>query len=415
MAALRESDLGTDLDNSSRTSSQKRHLEQSVDSTDDSEFEQASESDDDEDILVEKESPGDADKELEKKEKKIILRFKMAESHDQGTSNKQVEVGDLDWSDFDIKTINEILARREELNRIKRLAIGEQAQETKMSKLKKSSLAPAPLNLRKTRLAKASRPKDDIEEGEEVEDQEMEYQEQEQEEDEDETKQTAFVETGAEDDQDRMDVDGEEIDYIKEGERIGELFEDTVEAGAGAEAEAAEAKDEEADEADEEAEVLVQGQMSLHLPPRATMHTEEIDALEQSYEAGRQQRELRPHPAMVRGNGHIDVAQPGPPKDMRLVLQRELQREDRLLKDLKAEIIDKLYKLQAEEKLLRMIVKHDFDIPLDDVAADNNELAGSVNIDTPAYGGFSEVGNAEQQSDYAAAAAAAAAAMVAAT
>ncbi|KAJ1838514.1 hypothetical protein LPJ57_011108 [Coemansia sp. RSA 486] len=102
---------------------------------------------------------------------------------------------------------------------------------------------------------------------------------------------------------------------------------------------------------------------------------------------------------------------------MRLELQYELRREDRLLKDLKAEIMDKLFKLQAEEKLLRMIVKHDFDIPQDDAADDlaGNAAAAAVGMDTPAYGAFSEVGNAEQQSDYIAAAAAAAAAVAAAT
>ncbi|KAJ1826187.1 hypothetical protein LPJ56_002309, partial [Coemansia sp. RSA 2599] len=316
MAALRESELGTDLDNGSSKLHKRRTASSSSGSdSDDSEFEQASASDE-ESVGGESERIGDAaDKELEKKEKKFILRFKMAESRDKGASNRQLKAGDIDWSDFDIETINEILARREELNRVKRMAMGEQAHESRTSRLKKSSLAPAPLNLRKSRPGKNARPRDDIEEGEEVEDQEMEYQDKdgvdegeqpssygeeqqreqqhEPQEEEEEEDQNGFAEAEPEDSLDKMDIDTEEL---------GELFEDI-----------------------DEADVLVQGQMALHLPPRASVHTEEVGVTEQASDVGQQQRELRPHPAMARGSGLADTVQTGPPKDMRLELQNELQ------------------------------------------------------------------------------------------
>ncbi|KAJ1876357.1 hypothetical protein LPJ57_004526, partial [Coemansia sp. RSA 486] len=280
----------------------------------------------------EPETTDNADRELEKKEKKLILRFKMAESRDKGVDDKQVDAKDIDWSDFDIETINEILARREQLNRVNKLTPGENMQESTTSKLKKSSLAPAPMNLRKVRSVAARRPRDDIEEGEEVEDQDMvEYEQQddeevhmdgqqqeqqqvpeEEEEDEEEGKQNFYGEGEGEpeDGLDRMDIDGEEIGDIEVGRRIVELFEDI-----------------------DEGDVLVQGQMSLHLPPRALMQTDELNTTDQSPDIGRQQQqqqqlELRPHPAMVRGNGFMDAVPSGPPKDMRLELQYELRRED---------------------------------------------------------------------------------------
>ncbi|KAJ1873994.1 hypothetical protein LPJ57_004862, partial [Coemansia sp. RSA 486] len=353
MAALRESDLGTDLD-SIKPKNLKRRTGRIADSSsssngssgdeDDRVFEQTRESEEKEEeeeeeeggdgqmLGDEPETTDNADRELEKKEKKFILRFKMAESRDKGVDDKQVDAKDIDWSDFDIETINEILARREQLNRVKKLTPGENMQESTTLKLKKSSLAPAPMNLRKVRSVAARRPRDDIEEGEEVEDQDMvEYEQQDdeevhmdgrqqeqqqvpEEEDEEEGKQSFYGEGEPDDGLDRMDIDGEEIGDIEVGRRIVELFEDI-----------------------DEGDVLVQGQMSLHLPPRTLMQTDESNTTEQSPDIGRQQQqqqqqqqqlELRPHPAMVRGNGFMDAVPSGPPKDMRLELQYELRRED---------------------------------------------------------------------------------------
>ncbi|KAJ2452659.1 hypothetical protein GGF42_003983 [Coemansia sp. RSA 2424] len=61
-----------------------------------------------------------------------------------------------------------------------------------------------------------------------------------------------------------------------------------------------------------------------------------------------------------------------------------MQCEEDLLKDLRAEIVDKISKLATKEKLLRMVVKHDFELGGDDLGEDTNAPEAT-------FGGFGEV------------------------
>ncbi|KAJ2691665.1 hypothetical protein H4R19_006317 [Coemansia spiralis] len=117
----------------------------------------------------------------------------------------------------------------------------------------------------------------------------------------------------------------------------------------------------------------------LHLPPRALpVSTDGLAELDVAHEGPL--RMGRPHPALIRNmmDRHLNAD-----KDMRIVLQYELQQEEALFKDLQAEIMDKLLKLQAEERLLRLIVKKDFELP-DDAHAEE-----AVAMDT-AYAGLND-------------------------
>ncbi|ORX71544.1 hypothetical protein DL89DRAFT_266546 [Linderina pennispora] len=84
----------------------------------------------------------------------------------------------------------------------------------------------------------------------------------------------------------------------------------------------------------------------------------------------------------------------------------ELQHEDKLLKDLYAEVADQLRKLQTEERLLRMIVKKDFELPeeavADDAAMFSMDPAYSSFLDTEHHaptGGELEMHDGEESSD----------------
>ncbi|KAJ1897850.1 hypothetical protein LPJ66_003124, partial [Kickxella alabastrina] len=260
---------------------------------------------------------------LDGKEKKLMLRFRKSKLQD----GQPLRVEDIDWPEFDTETINEILRRREELQRQR---CGEKINpDVRTAELKKSSLAPAT------------------------------------------TVQSARM------DEDEMDVD--------EREHFRDLFDDTLPAIATAPSNTA-----------------------LHLPARALAPTDTPS-------------EPRPHPALIRTTADATMGA-GLPKDMRLVLQYELRREESLLKDLRAEIVDKLFKLQAEEKLLRMIVRDEMDVDQQEeeeaaaaaggaaaAVAEEGEVMGASGYG----GGFGEIGDGRQL-DYVAAAAAAAAAVAAA-
>ncbi|KAJ2901154.1 hypothetical protein IWW38_000119 [Coemansia aciculifera] len=130
---------------------------------------------------------------------------------------------------------------------------------------------------------------------------------------------------------------------------------------------------------------------SLLLPPRPMMATGHgIGENGATYGATEippaVQHAMRSQMAMARGTADGQQASGGI-SDMRLVLQMELKREEDLLKDLRAEIVDKISKLTTEERLLRMVVKHDFELGNDDVdedlnAADITFAGGYGDVDT---------------------------------
>ncbi|KAJ2780008.1 hypothetical protein GGI15_003698 [Coemansia interrupta] len=254
----------------------------------------------------------DEDEVLEKKEKKLILRIKMSKIREHngtingaGEKNGEMRVEDVDWPEFDAETINGILQRREELRK-------QRGTAENMARLKKSSLAPPPLQLEK------ARPKQ-------------------------------FMRAGSEEGE---EVEGMEVDDAVVINNVGHDDKDSTDEGM-------------LDAADQQ-------QIPSHVPQSLRYPVPETERT-------------------------------GPPRDMRLELQNELQREEQVLKDLRAEIIDKLFKLQTEEKLLRMIVRHDFDIPDDEMLpSDAPPLAETDQMD---------VVDDQANPDYAAIAAAAAAAM----
>ncbi|KAJ1937413.1 hypothetical protein FBU59_004755, partial [Linderina macrospora] len=103
-------------------------------------------------------------------EKKLILKFKKANLLGEKTSAEErareggLALDDIDWSEFDIEMINEILARREALRkrRMGEAAAGSADGEVTTAKLKKSSLAPAPLQLEKVKHAAAEMPSESV-------------------------------------------------------------------------------------------------------------------------------------------------------------------------------------------------------------------------------------------------------------
>ncbi|KAJ1771733.1 hypothetical protein EV179_000931 [Coemansia sp. RSA 487] len=287
-----------------------------------------------------------ADKASKSEEKRLILKFKMAKlaktngtsrntSNNRGAEEDAPRLEDIDWSEFDLQTINSILARREELRKKRRRAVmkgigAEDDGQITTSKLKKSSLAPAPLQLE--RVGNGKEPVSNNVEA--VSEQHTEEQQ--------------------ENDQERYEAEkgnSEAMDVDVEGDRpeLRYLF-DSIEAAP-----------------------LSPGGSSLQLPPRTSAMNPEgmdVDADSSAFVAG--MRHGRPHPAFIRSiaDSHL-----GTPRDMRIVLQYELKSEERVLKDIRAEILDKLSKLHTEEKLLRMIVKKDIDIEDDEAATQN---AGDV-------------------------------------
>ncbi|KAJ2796545.1 hypothetical protein H4R21_004666 [Coemansia helicoidea] len=304
---------------------------------------------DDEGLRAEDDDAADDLEQLRQTEKKLILKFKTAGrartagagSGGAGGSRTRGELrlDDIDWSEFDPETINQILARREALRKKRRrgksAAGGAGDGEVTTAKLKKSSLAPPPLQISRARVA----PGRVREEGE--------Y-----EEDGDEDEDGAVAEEAVAGGFDTMDVDNTEHEFVG-------LFEDSHEAATQA------------------------PRSQLHLPPRALpVSTGDLAGPDAAYDG--LYRSGRPHPALIRNmtDRHMNAD-----KDMRIVLQYELQQEESLFKDLQAEILDKLLKLQAEERLLRLIVKKDFELP-DDVNAEEAGAAAAV-MDT-AYAGLNE-------------------------
>ncbi|KAJ1841000.1 hypothetical protein LPJ70_004399, partial [Coemansia sp. RSA 2708] len=279
------------------------------------------------------------DEQLVKTEKRLILKFKTARrsSDSADASEEGPKLEDVDWSEFDLETINEILARREALRKkrrqqeLRKLGVSDDGEVT-TAKLKKSSLAPPPLQLDKVQREQPLVEEDD-EEGAIAED----------------TGRQAY---------EAMDVDAEEPEF-------SDLFEDVNEV------------------------VPQTPGTSLHLPPRASAMSEELLAADHLG-----LRHGRPHPALIR-----NMADMQPDKDMRIVLQYELRSEETLLKDLRAEIADKLLKLQAEEKLLRMVVKRDFELP-EESAEEPDGFAFEPEVEEPAAMPMEEEGeDAGSESD----------------
>ncbi|KAJ2827202.1 hypothetical protein IWW50_002005 [Coemansia erecta] len=261
----------------------------------DSDYEQNEEANEDDDADYEDEG-GDR---LQTTEKRLILKFKTANIDRAAGSSapeQAPQLEDIDWSEFDLETINGILERREALRRRRGQQRGLAGGAVTTATLKKSSLAPAPLQL-------------DRAPGEVAGDEEGAIFD-----DEEEVLMSRNVY--------EMDVDAEEPEF-------SDLFEDAN-------------------------DVAEPPGAALHLPPRASALSTDLP------------RHARPHPALIRNmadaHAHAD-------KDMRIVLQYELRSEETMLKDLRAEIADKLLKLQAEEKLLRMVVKRDFELPEDESPA----------------------------------------------
>ncbi|KAJ2755920.1 hypothetical protein GGI19_001258 [Coemansia pectinata] len=304
---------------------------------------------------------------LKKSEQKLILKFKTKGLDASGLKHKASQLEDIDWSEFDPETLSAILARREELRKRRRRNAGEAVSddEATTAKLKRSSLAPVPLHPDTAR--QGDLPTDEgeiaVEHSHALETAAMTTIEEEEEpladdsENAFEDDSAYFVQVGA----DRSNIDGMDVDVEGNQTEYNYLF-------------------------GEAAEVPQQTLgASLLLPPRpmASRH----DASEIVAANGRTEippallQAIRPQMAMLRGPSD---GQAGGILDMRLVLQRELKREEDLLKDLRAEIVDKISKLATEEKLLRMVVKHDFELPGDDLDEDTHVP------ETP-FGVFNEV------------------------
>ncbi|KAJ2360676.1 hypothetical protein H4S02_009042 [Coemansia sp. RSA 2611] len=358
MAAIREGDFDDDLnaDDSApmtrareRRGKLRRRREALAERANDSDSDYVQKMDEEEDEAeaededVEDELPESAsnenDEQLVKTEKRLILKFKTARrsSDSADASEEGPKLEDVDWSEFDLETINEILARREALRKkrrqqeLRKLGVSDDGEVT-TAKLKKSSLAPPPLQLDKVQRELPLVEEDD-EEGAIAED----------------TGRQAY---------EAMDVDAEEPEF-------SDLFEDVNEV------------------------VPQTPGTSLHLPPRASAMSEELLAADHLG-----LRHGRPHPALIR-----NMADMQPDKDMRIVLQYELRSEETLLKDLRAEIADKLLKLQAEEKLLRMVVKRDFELP-EESAEEPDRFAFEPEVEEPAAMPMEEEGeDAGSESD----------------
>ncbi|KAI8325391.1 hypothetical protein GQ54DRAFT_295441 [Martensiomyces pterosporus] len=310
---------------------------------------------------METEREKERERRRKKKEQRLTLKFKVAnlmkagaEGDKGGSREEELSLEDIDWSDFDIETINEILARREELRKRRRREAGNGKsgdQEITTAKLKKSSLAPAPLQLERVKHGEPT----NVEQGEVGT---ADY---------DTLPLIASTLAATIDSMAERLNSGGAMDVEAEGEEpeFTGLFEDS-------------------------SEVPQTPGASLHLPPRASAMSQgaapEDDQVARSGEplSGARQG-VRPHPALIRPVGDT---QSGATKDMRIVLQYELKREESLLKDLHAEIADKLFKLQTEEKLLRLIVKRDFQLPEDEVLMDE---ANAHAIEGAGFGAFAGV------------------------
>ncbi|PIA18877.1 hypothetical protein COEREDRAFT_79422 [Coemansia reversa NRRL 1564] len=289
-----------------------------------------------------------AEKRLKSTEKRLVLKFRTANPGRTGgiqngsststtTRDSAVRLEDIDWSEFDLETINEILTRREALKKKRRNENGaNNGGEITTAKLKKSSLAPPPLQLDTMNSNASGAHINDDEEEEEgaiIED--------------DNTASELY----------RGNEEVMEVDVEGEGPEFGYLFEDTSET------------------------MPQTPSASLHLPPRASAMSGEMFVTDEDQGNMEQlSRPGRPHPALIRNmtDRHTNVD-----KDMRLVLQYELKSEENLLKDMRAELMDKLFKLQTEERLLRMIVKGDFELPEDETAEDTG-----LGMDSSAFTGF---------------------------
>ncbi|KAJ1897774.1 hypothetical protein LPJ81_004466, partial [Coemansia sp. IMI 209127] len=131
-----------------------------------------------------------------------------------------------------------------------------------------------------------------------------------------------------------------------------------------------------------EAAPLSPGGSSLQLPPRTSaMNLDGVEIDADVSASGTGIRHGRPHPAFIRSiaDSHLGI-----PRDMRIVLQYELKSEEKMLKDIRAEILDKLSKLHTEEKLLRMVVKKDIDIE------DNEAVMQNTGDPSTAFNGYIE-------------------------
>ncbi|KAJ2003243.1 hypothetical protein H4R26_003178 [Coemansia thaxteri] len=296
------------------------------------------------------------EQQLKKNEQKLILKFK-------GTGRSEIagpRLEDIDWSEFDLDTINAILARREALRRRRRREAGEDVESDEAAapaKLKRSSLAPAPLHL-----SAAKRSGSPLDEGEIVEDADVVLASA--------TVAESEVVDEAEEEADTHSVQME-VDVDGNQQLDNELFGDGNEV------------------------VPRTPSGTLQLPPRqAAMDLESSeDAVTNAMVEAHSTALLR---SLRLGRSNIlrtstEGYHASGLKDMRLILQQELKREEALLKDLRAEIVDKISKLATEEKLLRMVVKHDFELGGDDHEED-------VHAPEAVFSGFGEADVMAQQS-----------------
>ncbi|KAJ1674494.1 hypothetical protein EV182_003166 [Spiromyces aspiralis] len=106
--------------------------------------------------------PKRSKEEAKRQEKKLILRIKMAkqkqdEQRRDSSDGGELRFEDIDWSGVDLETINDILERRERLQRRNisqdANALGEASYNITSDKLKKSSLAPPPRKIERSKPA----------------------------------------------------------------------------------------------------------------------------------------------------------------------------------------------------------------------------------------------------------------------
>ncbi|KAJ1959923.1 hypothetical protein GGI12_004089 [Dipsacomyces acuminosporus] len=242
-----------------------------------------------------------------KKEQRLTIKFKVANlmkagvdssGANRGSKDDELRLEDIDWSDIDIETINEILARREELRKKRRRESSSGMAddgEITTAKLKKSSLAPAPLHL----------------------------------------------------------------------ERVKRNMEPS--------------------NADESAEPSTAQESAGKPQP----HSLDDTGLLVAKTLAATVNAAAVKPSSISTSAGAEAMDSGVAKDMRIVLQYELRREESLLKDLHAEIVDKLFKLQTEEKLLRLIVKDDFHLPEEDSAMLDEPTAHVM--EASVFGPFADV------------------------
>ncbi|KAJ2745118.1 hypothetical protein GGI20_002416 [Coemansia sp. BCRC 34301] len=287
-------------------------------------------------------------------------------------NNLALQLEDMDWSEFDSETINAILDRREELRKRRRRDAGEAVGGGETAPAKQKELSPA--LPQPTTASQAAMPTN---EGEVTEEGGF-----------------ASLDTGAMAtiaEVDEPTVDENQITFAEYDEEEGDSSFFTP-VGLGRTIGDGMDVDAEGDQAQlnylfsEAAEEPSQTPgASLLLPPRHMASRYDIGENAGTNSASEVPpaalHALRPQMTMLRGSADV---QPGGIADMRLVLQMELKREEDLLKGLRAEIVDKISKLATEEKLLRMVVKHDFELGGDDLDEDTNTTEA-------AFGGFGEI------------------------